>query len=231
MTKEIIEKHIEEARKIIDEEILAEEANAELDKAIVALKAEQPVCKTCGGSGAVVNPTFGPDDPSQPAYLACDCPQPKAGEFIVKARQVVQKGKKVYETMRALEQEVSNNEQLLFEACNSLGKACDKLDSLQAELDTNNFWKEIVVKDNELNVEQIKKELHDFYFIMEQIPRVYMAVTGDKLSKVMYSAETVIAEFEDYVSREIEEAVAEEKTELQAELAEANKRLEFFHIR
>lgn len=36
--------------------------------------AQQPKCETCGGSETVVNPTFGPDDPSQLPYLSCpDC--------------------------------------------------------------------------------------------------------------------------------------------------------------
>jgi len=44
--------------------------------ALIAKELAKSKCKTCGGGGTVVNPIFGPDDPSQPPYLQCsDCSQ------------------------------------------------------------------------------------------------------------------------------------------------------------
>ncbi len=55
------------------------------------------------------------------------------------------------------------------------------------------FWKPICTKESgEVDLEQIKKELADFYFAMQEVPKVYCHITGNKLSKIMYRAETVI---------------------------------------
>jgi hypothetical protein len=72
---------------------------------------------------------------------------------------------------------------------------------------TAEFWAS-VFPDGATN-EDIKKELSDFYFMMGEVPKVYMAVTGGKLSKLNYHASTIIAEFEQYMSDRIDEAVKE----------------------
>ncbi len=79
------------------------------------------------------------------------------------------------------------------------------------------FWEPILIKDGVLDMEQLKKELTDWYYVMGEVPKVYCAVTGDLLSKVMYPAETVIEAFEDYLSRQIDEAINERLGELAAE--------------
>jgi hypothetical protein len=62
----------------------------------------------------------------------------------------------------------------------------------------NDFWKEIVEnEDGTINIEQVKKELSDYYFLLQQVPAVYSAVTNGTLSKTTYNAETVITEYED----------------------------------
>ncbi len=67
------------------------------------------------------------------------------------------------------------------------------------------FWEEILVKDGKLDMDQLKKELTDWYYVMGEAPKVYCAVTGNQLSKVMYAADTVIMAFEDYMQRELDE--------------------------
>lgn len=70
-----------------------------------------------------------------------------------------------------------------------------------------NFWKDIICNaDGTINVEQVKKELADFHFVMEQVPKVYCHITGDLLSKVMYDAGSVIACADDRLNELIEEA-------------------------
>ena len=54
------------------------------------------------------------------------------------------------------------------------------------------FWQPILVKNNQIDLEQLKKELADFSYILEQIPLVYDHITGGLLSKPLYSADTVI---------------------------------------
>lgn len=73
------------------------------------------------------------------------------------------------------------------------------------------FWKPIVSnEDGTINIEQVKKELADFSFIMEQVPKVYCHITGDKMSKVMYRAKDVIRMADDHFNEQLREAVKEE---------------------
>lgn len=59
-----------------------------------------------------------------------------------------------------------------------------------------NFWKDIICDENgEVNIEQVKKELCDFYKIIQEVPKVYSEVTGGLLSKPLYDAGTVISVF------------------------------------
>lgn len=58
------------------------------------------------------------------------------------------------------------------------------------------FWKDIVCnEDGTINVEQLKKELCDFSVMIGEVPKVYSAVTGGRLSKQLYYADTVISVF------------------------------------
>lgn len=58
------------------------------------------------------------------------------------------------------------------------------------------FWKTIICdKDGNIDVEQLKKELCDFYFVINEVPKVYCEVTGGTLSKILYDPETVISCF------------------------------------
>lgn len=60
------------------------------------------------------------------------------------------------------------------------------------------FWEPIVIKDSQLDLEQIKKELYDFYCAMQEVPRVYCHITGNNLSKITYKAEVVIDAADDH---------------------------------
>jgi hypothetical protein len=65
------------------------------------------------------------------------------------------------------------------------------------EIKSDDFWKNIIYKNGKLDEAQVLKELSDFYYIMQQVPKVYEAVTNGRLSKLMYSADTVISQFEE----------------------------------
>lgn len=54
------------------------------------------------------------------------------------------------------------------------------------------FWKPIVEKDGVLDTEQVKKELYDFYNIIQNVPKVYSHITNGLLSKPNYPADVVI---------------------------------------
>ncbi len=65
------------------------------------------------------------------------------------------------------------------------------------------FWKEIICDNNgNIDIEQVKKELCDYYKILQEVPKVYCEITGGLLSKPLYDAETVLQVFRDrYASK------------------------------
>ena len=64
--------------------------------------------------------------------------------------------------------------------------------------DWEEFWKDIVCDEaGKVNLEQVKKELSDFRFMIDQVPKVYSEVTGGRLSYPNYEAETVLTLFRD----------------------------------
>ncbi|MBC9913173.1 hypothetical protein [Chitinophaga varians] len=76
----------------------------------------------------------------------------------------------------------------------------------------DDFWRDIVCNpDGSLNSEQVKKELADFKFVMDQVPKVYCHVTGGVLSKVMYPAEVVIASADQNFNTQLELEIKERK--------------------
>lgn len=58
------------------------------------------------------------------------------------------------------------------------------------------FWKEIICdEDGNIDIEQVKKELCDFYKMIQEVPKVYSAITDGHLSKPIWDAETVLSYF------------------------------------
>lgn len=71
------------------------------------------------------------------------------------------------------------------------------------------FWVPILYDQETgiLNVEQLKMELHDYFMLMKHVPKVYMAITGGKISKANTDSGVVISVFEDYMTDCLEEAM------------------------
>ena len=60
------------------------------------------------------------------------------------------------------------------------------------------FWKEIIsVGNGIIDIEQVKKELCDYYKMLQEVPKVYCEVTGGILGNPLYDAETVLSFFRD----------------------------------
>lgn len=85
----------------------------------------------------------------------------------------------------------------------------DELARLRSEKAAGEFWRGVFSDaDCEGTTrEKIERELHDYYFIMDQVPKVYMHVTGNLLSKCNYYADSVIAAADDYTTRLVDDAV------------------------
>jgi hypothetical protein len=86
----------------------------------------------------------------------------------------------------------------------------DQVDRLQRLVDGDEFWSKVVYPDG-MTAEHVRAELADFNFIIEQLPKVYCHITGDRLSKHMYSADTVIRVAEDHMQELIERAIDERR--------------------
>lgn len=85
----------------------------------------------------------------------------------------------------------------------------DDADMAAVEEKYRDFWARIVAPLGEMDPALVKRELSDFSFLLDQVPEIYMAVTGHRLSKTNYSAATVIREYE----AELEQAAERAKSE------------------
>lgn len=67
------------------------------------------------------------------------------------------------------------------------------------------FWKSLCTNpDGSLNLDQIKRELHDFHTAMDNVGKVYCHITGNRISKINTLADAVIAEADEHYSRDAE---------------------------
>ncbi len=84
----------------------------------------------------------------------------------------------------------------------------DQLMALTPEdrAETVEWWTPIVYNaDGNLDEEKVLAELHDFRFMIQEVPKVYSAVTGERCSKPNYYASGVLSAHEDYMAELIEE--------------------------
>ena len=79
----------------------------------------------------------------------------------------------------------------------------DKLQlRMASDKESDAFWDEIFsAEDYPFNKENAYKELKDYYFVLEQIPKIYMEITGGTLSKTTYFASSVIQAYNDALER------------------------------
>ena len=60
------------------------------------------------------------------------------------------------------------------------------------------FWKGICTKDGEVNLEQVKRELHDYKTLLHNVPIVYDHITGGRISKPFTDPKAVTSVADDY---------------------------------
>jgi len=79
----------------------------------------------------------------------------------------------------------------------------------------NQFWKPMLKEQGVEDVpDPVKAELHDYHVLLTEVPKVYMHVTGNQVSKHMTKADVVIALADDVYSADIRE----KRDELLAEI-------------
>jgi hypothetical protein len=75
----------------------------------------------------------------------------------------------------------------------------------------DNFWKPIVETNGKLDLDKVMRELHDYHFLMGEVPKVYGHVSGDKISKPNTHAFEVINAHDEQRKKDIEEALQDER--------------------
>ena len=91
----------------------------------------------------------------------------------------------------------------------------DELTRLRSEKAAGEFWRGVFDSITDKTERQkIEDELHDYRFVMSQVSRVYMHITGHTLSKCNYYADDVIAVADACTERLIAEALADAKAEV-----------------
>ncbi|ABL96775.1 hypothetical protein BcepF1.044 [Burkholderia phage BcepF1] len=87
----------------------------------------------------------------------------------------------------------------------------EKRDATDPEQQWREFWREICTNaDGSINLDQVKKELSDFSMLLSWVPRVYMHVTGGRVSKVNTWPSVVVSLHDDHVNELVEEALRDE---------------------
>lgn len=73
------------------------------------------------------------------------------------------------------------------------------------------YWKDLVETDGQLDKDKVMRELADYYFMLEQVPKVYMHVSGGRISKPNTYAFEVIQQHDERREEDIQEAVDDSK--------------------
>lgn len=79
-----------------------------------------------------------------------------------------------------------------------------KVNFADVEDNYNNFWKDILEVNGQINLEQLKKELYDYACMIREVSIVYDTLTMGRISKPNTKAQVVIDEVNE-VNREIED--------------------------
>ncbi len=71
------------------------------------------------------------------------------------------------------------------------------------------FWEDIIGPENNLNFDQIKKELHDFTVLMENAGKVYDYISGGRISKPNTDPGALYSAFDESMHDAIQQAILE----------------------
>lgn len=66
------------------------------------------------------------------------------------------------------------------------------------------FWRDIIEPNGVVDLDQVKRELHDFKVVMEEVRKVYYTITGGRISKVNTAATAVLGVVEELRDDDIE---------------------------
>ena len=76
----------------------------------------------------------------------------------------------------------------------------------------NSFWKDILEDDKgKLDMNQLKKELYDFYILIDNLSKLYVNVSGGLCSKPHTDANIVIELYEDHLNQRYQDGYNDAK--------------------
>ncbi|WP_137009575.1 hypothetical protein [Aquitalea aquatilis] len=75
----------------------------------------------------------------------------------------------------------------------------------EVEREWNETWRDIVAPNGTIDISQLKKELADYSMLLDAAPKVYMHVTGGKISKPNTLPEIVCSVADDYTTELFQE--------------------------
>lgn len=70
------------------------------------------------------------------------------------------------------------------------------------------IWKEIIEPNGSVSMDQVKRELFDYWVLMRRVAEVYVNVTGGLLSKTNYHPSVVISAADEHYRKVYEEEAA-----------------------
>lgn len=79
---------------------------------------------------------------------------------------------------------------------------------IEVEKEWNRKWKDIVMRDGKLNLEQVKMELFDYSLLMMESSTVYNFITGGRVKTPNYFAEGVLIAFKEHLKNLTDEEIA-----------------------
>lgn len=83
------------------------------------------------------------------------------------------------------------------------------------------FWGPLLIKRGVLDVEAVKRELFDYHHLIQELPCLFMAATGDMVSKPNTDIDVVISLIEEKHQREYDNGYEDGQEDLRDELEHA----------
>lgn len=82
------------------------------------------------------------------------------------------------------------------------------------------YWKPLLQTNGDWDEEKIKNEMHDLVFVLDQVGKIYIELTGGLLSKPMYYAETILQQNEQRIQDAYDEGYRDAESDLSSQTKE-----------
>lgn len=70
---------------------------------------------------------------------------------------------------------------------------------IDVEENWKEVWEDILMRNGQIDIELLKRELFDYGFLMQEASKVYRHVTGGRVKEVAYLAEKVIEDYNEHL--------------------------------